>query len=63
MHCPIIGYWKYGKEDIKKDCKFCNKTDRKRSDVRYGYECIIKHEKRKMSRCCWCIFGHSNFGH
>ena len=62
MHCPpyrII----WGKEDIKKDCKFCKKTDSKHSGVSYGYECIIKSEKRKMHRCCWCWFGHTNFSH
>ena len=28
MHCPIIGHWSFSKDDIKKDCKFCEKTNR-----------------------------------
>lgn len=62
MMCPpyrII----FGKEDINGDCKFCHKTERKSLDVSYGYECVIKSHKRKMKRCCWCYFGHINFGH
>ena len=49
----------FGKEDIKKDCKFCQKTERKSilSDTAYGYECIIKNRKRKMNRCRWCYSG------
>ena len=62
MQCPPY-YILWGKEDIKKDCKFCQKTERKSLDAFNGYECEIKREKRKMKRCSWCYFGHSNFGH
>lgn len=49
----------YDKKDIKMDCKFCVKG----VHGSYGYECKIKLRKRKMKRCCWCLFGHINFGH
>lgn len=48
----------YGKEDIKKDCKYCHKTDRKSFDSAYGFYCYIKHEKRNMNRCRTCYFGN-----
>lgn len=63
MHCPIIGHWSFGKDDIKKDCKFCEKTNRNSLSSCAGYECTIKPHKRKMKRCCWCYFGHMNFIH
>ena len=50
----------YGKADIKKDCKYCQKTDKKSnfSDYAYGFECILKRSKRTCNRCKSCYFGH-----
>ena len=49
----------YGKEDIKKDCKYCQKTDKKVIFYyAYGFECILKIDKRKCNRCKSCYFGH-----
>ena len=55
--CGIIVV--YDESDIIKDCKYCQKTDRKSiiGGSAYGYECIIKREKRKMNRCRHCYFG------
>lgn len=49
----------YGKEDIKKDCKYCIKTDKKHfmSGAAYGYECILTREHRNCNRCKTCYFG------
>ncbi len=53
----------YDESDIIKDCKYCQKTDRKSiiGGAAYGYECIIKSEKRRMNRCRQCYFGHIYF--
>lgn len=50
----------YNKKDIKKDCKYCQKTDKNSnfSDYAYGFECILKRNKRKCNRCKSCYFGH-----
>lgn len=45
----------YGKEDINKECKFCQRNQDKKSS--YGYDCRIKFGKRKMNRCRKCYFG------
>lgn len=50
----------YNKKDINKNCKYCRKTDRKDnfSDYAYGFECILKRNKRNCNRCKSCYFGH-----
>ena len=48
----------YGKEDIKKDCTHCRKTERKSYSSAYGFYCCIKHEKRNLNRCHTCYFGN-----
>lgn len=62
MRCPLYSVY-FDKDDIKKDCKYCEKTNRSSLSSCAGYECKIKLRKRKMKRCCWCYFGHINFPH
>ena len=63
MDCQCGVYVSLGKDDIIKDCKYCRKTDKKGFGTyhAYGYECQLKHEKRRCNRCRYCYFGpHQN---
>ncbi len=54
----------YDESDIIKNCKYCRKVNKKSIAIggaAYGYECIIKREKRRMNRCRQCYFGSIYF--